>query len=136
MLTGILIALLPKCPFCILAYTSSVAVCGGAGMLEHAPVWTSYISIGLAALTMSFIGLRYRGTRTLYGLALAFMGGVMITYAELFSGSLSWYQTGAALLLLGVWVNGSFLFFWRKAVDWIGLSTQQETNLLTRFRSN
>ncbi|MEM7374439.1 MAG: hypothetical protein AAF587_37945 [Bacteroidota bacterium] len=111
--TGFLIAILPKCPFCVLAYSSAITMCGSASVI-HTPSWLSYISIGLAALTCLFLILNYRGRRTIVALVLVSIGAALISWSELYTGLVYSYYVGATCLLFGVWVNGSFLYVFRK----------------------
>lgn len=111
---GILIAILPKCPFCIAAYSSAIVLCSGTKLYNQSPDWTNYISILLAFVTLLMVVLNYRGKRTWYAAALVLIGSALIIRTELFTGNLSEYYYGAFLLLLGVWLNASFLFFYRK----------------------
>lgn len=112
-LTGLLIAILPKCPFCVLAYSSAITMCGSASP-AHTPEWTSYVSIFLAALTCVFLLLNYRGTRTIVALMSVVLGGGLILWSELVSGLIQPYYWGTFFLLMGVWINGSFLYVFRK----------------------
>ncbi len=111
---GILIALIPKCPFCILAYSSAISLCCSAKVV-YTPEWTSWLSVILAFITLSGIILNYRGKRTWFAALLVVLGSLLIIQAELFTGELGEYYYGAAALLLGVWINGSFLYFFKKA---------------------
>ncbi|MEM6724377.1 MAG: hypothetical protein AAF598_10090 [Bacteroidota bacterium] len=110
-LTGIFIAVLPKCPFCILAYSSAITMCGVNG---HIPAWTSWISIALAVLTLLFVLLNNRGRRTILAAVLVIAGSLFIIHSEMISGSMENYYLGASLLLAGVWTNASLLYFLRK----------------------
>ena len=112
-LSGLLIVLLPKCPFCILTFSSAITLCSGAKIYQHAPSWASFISIGLAALTLLLLAWNYKGRRTLGAAALVLLGSWFIISSELQTGELAEYYWGAFFLLLGVWMNGSFLFFFR-----------------------
>lgn len=118
-MAGLIIAILPKCPFCILAYSSAITMCGAAGLEEHTPVWSSYISIFFALLTFIFIASNFRGWRTVFSMVLVLLGSVGIVWSELMSGSLIQYQWGTFFLLTGIWVNGSFLSIMRKAYSWL-----------------
>ncbi len=109
-LAGLLIVILPKCPFCILAYSSAITLCSGAKVYNHAPNWASWISVGLAALTLFLVLWNYKGRRTIFAAALVLSGAYFIISSELQTGELSAYYLGAALLLGGVWVNGSFRY--------------------------
>lgn len=115
-LSGLLIVLLPKCPFCILTFSSAITLCSGAKIYQHAPGWASFISIGLAAATLALLAWNYKGRRTLAAAALVLVGSYFIISSELWTGELAEYYWGAFFLLLGVWVNGSFYFFFRQWV--------------------
>lgn len=110
-LAGLLIAILPKCPFCILAYSSAATLCSGAKIYNHSPAWTSWISIALAAFILLSLLWNYKGYRTLLAAGLAFLGSALVLSSELYTGELATYYLGAALLLFGIWVNGSFRYF-------------------------
>lgn len=115
-LSGLLIVLLPKCPFCILTFSSAITLCSGVKIYQHAPSWASFISIGLAAITLALLAWNYKGGRTLGAAGLVLIGSYFIISSELWTGELKEYYWGAFFLLLGVWVNGSFLFFFRQWV--------------------
>ena len=113
-LTGVAIALLPKCPFCIMAYSSAITLCSGAKIYDHNPTWVSYISIGLAVLTLFFVLWNYKGTKTLIAAGLVLLGSYFILDSELRTGDFENYYWGVFSLLIGVWVNGSFGYFYKK----------------------
>lgn len=110
LLSTLLIVLLPKCPFCLLAYTSAITMCSVKSLTQHAPQWTSYISIGLSVVTLLIVALNYKGMKTLVACLLILMGSSLIVQSELYSGLLTGYYWGCALVFLGVWVNGNFSY--------------------------
>ncbi len=112
----LLIVILPKCPFCVLTFSSAITLCSGAKIYQHAASWASFISIGLAAITLALLAWNYKGRRTLGAAALVLLGSYFIISSELWTGELAEYYWGAFFLLLGVWVNGSFYFFFRQWV--------------------
>ena len=116
---GLLIALIPKCPFCILTYTSAITVCSSKSIGQYTPHWSSWISIAFAALTLIITLYNYKGQRTLLATAFVSTGSILIIYSELFSGLLPFYYWGCGLLIFGVWVNGSLPFFLRKAFSFL-----------------
>jgi hypothetical protein len=110
-LSTLLIVLLPKCPFCILAYTSAITVCSAKSLAGHSPVWTSYISVAFALFTFCIVAWNYKGKKTIVACLFILAGSLLIARSELYSGLLTSYYWGSALLIAGVWVNGSFSYF-------------------------
>lgn len=113
-LGGILIALIPKCPFCILAYGSAITLCSGATIYEHSPVWSNYISLVLIVITFLMVVLNYKGVRTIAAAIMILIGSFFIVKSELITGEPELYYWGASILMIGIWVNASFYFFYRK----------------------
>lgn len=113
LLLGILIAIIPKCPFCVLAYSSALTLCNGSNFYMHQSGWTSWLSIGLAAFTLIMVLVNYRGTRTLIAAGLIILGSVLIIRAELYTGQLQVYYTGVVFIFSGIWTNASMLYFAR-----------------------
>jgi cation transport ATPase len=113
-LPGILMAIIPKCPFCILSYTSAITVCSAKNMSGYASHWTSWISIAFALITFMITAYNYKGWKTQIALLLISAGCVLVIYSELFSGLLQPYYWGCSLLIIGIWLNGSLLYFVRK----------------------
>ena len=106
----LLIAILPKCPFCMLAYSTAITVCSTQA-IAHTTGWASYISISLALITLLIVLYNFKGKRTLLAASLILLGTIFISYSELITGNVAHYYWGSAALLVGVWANGSFLFF-------------------------
>ena len=113
LLPGLLIALIPKCPFCVLSYTSAITVCGSKNMDGYLPHWTSWISIFFSLLTLLLTFNNYKGVRTQLSCFLILVGSALIVYSELFTGLLYSYYWGSVILIVGVWVNGNLPFFLR-----------------------
>ena len=85
-----------------------ITLCSGAKIYYHNPNWMSWISIGLADLTLFFVLWNYKGIRTLVAAGLVLAGCCFILHSELRTGNMTSYYLGSFSLLLGVWVNGSF----------------------------
>jgi hypothetical protein len=118
LMTGLLLALLPKCPFCIMAFTGTALLCGEGSVIEisntHNSLLTIVITGVLCLLTFIGIALNKRGSRTLYALALAASGIALIMFSVIRSGGQPLYYSGISLVFFGVWLNGSFLWFVKK----------------------
>lgn len=108
------IALLPKCPFCIMAYSSAITLCSGKKLYEADPTWGSYVSIGLAIFTLAIIIYNYKGFKTIAAAALVVIGSAFIFTSEFHTGEMMHYNFGASLLLLGVWLNANLMYFVKK----------------------
>lgn len=115
----IIIAILPKCPFCIIAYSSAITMCSGQKIYDHSPTAASAISILLALVVIGSILLNYRDIRTVFAFIFALVGGALVTYAELYTGEMLLYNTGASLLLFAAFLNGSLIHFARKLFKYL-----------------
>ena len=134
-LSGILIAFLPKCPYCILAYSSAITMCSGTKLYAHTPSWTSYLLLGLALLTILFILMNYKGKRTLIAAILATLGSFLMLASQFYTFDINHYYIGTSLLLFGVWVNASFVFFYRQWIKPL-LLTLKSKILNLKFKNN
>lgn len=122
---SILLALVPKCPFCILAYTSTVVLCGKDTLLENQHNHFSTLSISLTAFFCSLIIagliLNFRGLRTKYALALSCVGILMIIYSVIIGGGQELYYVGVSIEFMAIWLNGSLIFILRKFKNSFGI---------------
>lgn len=108
------IALLPKCPFCIMAYSSAITLCSGKKLYDQDPTWASYISIGLAIFTLIIVLYNFKGIKTIIAAILIVIGSCFIFSSEFYTGEMTHYNIGAVLLLIGVWLNANMMYFIRK----------------------
>ena len=113
-IAGLFIALLPKCPFCILAYSSAITLCSGKKIYDHDPGWASFISIALALLTLALILYNYKGRKTIAAASLVLIGSLFLLYSELYTGDIRQYYWGTGFLLFGVWLNANLMYFYHK----------------------
>jgi hypothetical protein len=113
-LLSLLIAILPKCPFCIFGYTSVMAMCSGTTIESHkAGNTVAYVPLLLATFVVVSLLMNYKGIKTWYSLGLALLGTLLINWSALWTGNLMAYFIGAFCLFLSIFINGSFAFFWR-----------------------
>ena len=117
-MTGLMLALLPKCPFCIMAFTGTAMLCGEGTVVEISSTQNSLATILITAVLcfLTFIGiaLNKRGNRTLYAIAIALTGMAMVMFSVIKSGGQPLYYAGIVVMFLGVWMNGSFVWFAKK----------------------
>ena len=113
-LPALFIAIIPKCPFCIMAYSGALTLCTGTKMYPHADTTTSYISIGLAVFVLLSILFNYKGHKTNYALFLTSIGMFLLIMSQFYWISEYLYYAGVGFLFFGIWYNGSFSFFFQK----------------------
>ena len=108
------IAILPKCPLCIMAYSSAITMCSGKKIYHADPTWATYISISLAIFTLFIVLYNYKGIKTIIAAILVIIGSFFIFNSEFYSGEIFHYNLGAMMLLLGVWLNANLMYFVKK----------------------
>jgi hypothetical protein len=115
---GLILALLPKCPFCFMAFSSTFVLCDQAGTFTdthtHSSSTTFLLSSLFCGITFAGILFNYHDNRTKYALMLALAGSACIVFSVAMGGGLALYYCGVSFILFGVWLNGRFLFFVRK----------------------
>ena len=124
MLTTALLVLLPKCPFCILAYSSTVMMCGKdsffADVRQHQSGLTIGITASLSLLVLLSIAFNYRDRRSLWSLVIVAVGGSLAIWSTVSGGGEYLYYAGVSMIALGVWLNGSLLYVWRRVSGYLG----------------
>lgn len=117
-LSWILLAILPKCPFCILAYTSTAVLCGKNTLMEtqhtNNSIPTVLITSFFCSLILISLLLNFRGKRTKYALALAGLGVLMILISVILRGGEELYFIGVLIVSVAIWLNGSLISIVRK----------------------
>ena len=116
---GFLLVILPKCPFCFMAFSSTMLLCGEGTTMSAERMYQSTPAIVLSALfclaAIAGIAMVKRDIRTFYALLLAMTGSVMVMTSVLKTGGIPLYYSGTAFIFLGVWLNTSLLYILRKA---------------------
>ena len=110
-LGSIIILLLPKCPFCMVAYSSTITLCGTAGVFtdtKHHTDWGAYAAIFISVLLTVSMMLTYKLSRGYFGylsMATIAVCGLLFMYIGIFhAGSMTCYYTGAALLVIATFI--------------------------------
>ena len=117
LLTTILLILLPKCPFCLMAFSSTIILCGkagGASELTHSSSTSILITAFFCFTVLLSIILNYRDRRTSYSFLLATAGCLLVMYSVCAGGGLPMYYSGVILVFIGVWLNASLLYILKK----------------------
>ena len=121
LLTTIFLILLPKCPFCLMAFSSTVILCGEAGGVSeitnsYSSATTFFITSFFCVTVLLSILLNYRDIRTKYALLMAATGCLLIMCTVSVGGGLPLYYAGVMFVFIGVWLNGSLLYIIRKVI--------------------
>jgi hypothetical protein len=102
----LLLLVLPKCPFCVVAYTSSMAICGAPSITHHHTDWGAWLAIGLAVICIGTIARNYRGSGTRTAILIAIAGLICLLAGLFLPNAMSAYYAGASLLFLSSFYNG------------------------------
>jgi hypothetical protein len=113
-LFSLVIAFLPKCPFCIFGYSSVLTMCSGATFHTYNPTFWSGLPLILTALVLISFIFNFKGTKTYVAAGLVFLGALLLYGATFIYGSLMLYFLAVVLIFLGVFVNGSFQYFYKR----------------------
>ena len=105
----VVLIILPKCPICIMAYSSAITICGGPDMYLMSNNWVSYVPLVLALFINLMFLFNWRGQRTLYALTIAMVGFTLISLTHQLVLSPIFYDLGAVLLLMSIWLNSSLI---------------------------
>ena len=111
---GILIALLPKCPFCIMAYSGAVTLCSGTSLYPNSGSTAIYLSLGIGIFIIATILLNNKGRRTMISLAICSIAIGLLLLSQLVLMDSTVYALASLILLFGIWYNGSFFYFYDK----------------------
>lgn len=115
--TGIVLILLPKCPFCVLTYSGAVGLCGAANYGNTYPAWS--VGLTLAFLVGMFVMLQYnfKGKKTLVAELLLAVGGATMLSYMMFDLAESTFYLSTVLVLFSAWLNGSFMHFYSVLIN-------------------
>jgi len=107
------LTLLPKCPFCFVAFTSTAMLCGPGSAAHSSRTFSSLpalcFTVFFCLVILLSIFFNYRDARTRYALGIAVLGVALLIASVAAGGGELWYYSGVMILFSGVWLNGSLL---------------------------
>jgi hypothetical protein len=117
-ITTALMVILPKCPFCVLAYSSTLVMCGKDSIItdvrHHQSPLTIALTVALSLIILVSIAFNFRDGRSVWAMAMVLAGSAVAIWSTVQGGGESLYYPGVALIALGVWMNGSLLYICRR----------------------
>ena len=108
-LSTFLLIILPKYPFCVLAYSSAITICVGPNIYLVSNNWGSYIHHFLAFFINLMLLISWRDQRTILALVFPMIVFTILSLTRRLILLSDFYNLGADLLLMGIWLNGSFI---------------------------
>lgn len=102
-----------------MAYSGAISMCSGKTLYPNGGSSYSYILIGLALIVLFGVLLNRRGRRTTVATILVSIGITLLLLSQFILMSSSLYYLGAAIIFMGVWINGSFFYFWNRFTQFI-----------------
>jgi hypothetical protein len=111
---GLLLAILPKCPFCAFGYSAVLTLCSGKSIHTYIPNYLHWLPIALAILLVVSLIWNFKGRFSYYALWLAVIGTAFVAYAELQTGNETIYYIGVVLLFGSILLNGRLQRVWQR----------------------
>tara|TARA_B100000945_G_C20377923_1_gene595605 strand:- start:693 stop:1157 length:465 start_codon:yes stop_codon:yes gene_type:complete len=108
--TSILLILVPKCPYCILAYSSSILLFLDIETSPLIPIMSHFKPL-LGGLTLLIIYFNYKGKKTIISLSLGSIAMIFLLISSY--SSLLIFQDWLiySIFIFSVWYNANFIFF-------------------------
>lgn len=114
---GLVVLILPKCPACIVSYTSAMTLCGSTTLtpyITHETDIKAYLALALGLLIVGSILYAFsRGRRVHLSLPTAMCGQMLLVVSLFQDQHLTYYYAGAVLLIVSTLLLGGS-FHWKK----------------------
>lgn len=111
-LTTLLLILIPKCPFCVMAYSGAILMFFDVKNSAIMPYVVHFKPV-LGALVILLILFNYKGRKTLLSLLIAGLAMTFLVFATYFYNSILPDWVLYAAFLFAAWYNGNFNYFYR-----------------------
>jgi hypothetical protein len=83
---------------------------------HHQSGLTIAVTASLSLLVLLSIAFNYRDQRSLWSMLMAAIGSAMAIWSTVRGGGEYLYYMGVFMIAMGVWMNGSLLFVWRRLI--------------------
>jgi len=119
--SGFLLLLVPKCPFCFMAFSSVLVICGENGASHSTRTFYSTTTLILTAIfcATAFLSimLYYRPGRGKYALLMVVPGIATLLFSVTLGGGVLVYYCGALLVLAGLVRNSGLWSVWERKLS-------------------
>lgn len=133
-LSAILLVILPKCPFCIMAYSSTIMLCGNNTVSIYQQHHQSPLTILLTSVCclviIAGLLLNFQGRRTKLALAVSLPGMMVIMSTVVFGGGQYLYYLGVLFIIAAVWLNGNGARLFEKIRTGFSVPAGARTNIV------
>ncbi len=100
---GIIILLLPKCPFCLVAWSGAITLCSSTSLITnttHQTGWGAWLALSMATLIISCILFTYRSNPNSIALFVALFGLALVAVGIFTYNAMIYYYWGATVLVI------------------------------------
>lgn len=97
-----------------MAYSGAVTLCSGTTMYPNATSNMPYLISGISLVVMISLILNYKHKTTIVSMLIVCVGMVLMIMSQIYFMNNASYYLGAGLLFFGIWINGSFMYFYKK----------------------
>ena len=100
---GIIILLLPKCPFCVVAWSSAITICSSTSLItntSHHTGWGAYLALSMAMIIISCILFTYKSNPNSIALLAAICGLALVSVGIFTDNAMFYYYWGATVLVI------------------------------------
>jgi hypothetical protein len=115
---GLVLAILPKCPFCFVAFSGTALLCTDAEVATatHTVSSTPTILITsiISLIVLISVASNFNRSKTPRALLVLLPGIMAVVYSATWGGGEWLYYAGVCIMFLGIWLNGSFNYFFRR----------------------
>lgn len=98
---------LPKCPYCFVAYSSAISICGLP--TQNTYHWEHLLILGLISIIAVSLLKRNRGKQTLIAMTVLVLGSLLI-WLSVAQGLIQGYYWGAGLIFLSTLINRKIMW--------------------------
>lgn len=98
-----------------MAYSGAIPLCSGSAIYPNEGTLPMILTLAFALIVLLAILLNPKGGKTLVAVIIALFGILILAASQTVYPSMTAYYCGVVVLFFGIWYNGSFSYFKRRA---------------------